>query len=138
MKTKSTMNNDNENTDQSSEVPEEYKKPFDAEKNTTEEILFNCGKFGLPKEHAVSILRNKLSVHALKQLEAALRESGSEENQHYADGIAAGEAEIATALHGSVLDADKDAYKSFSAENRRKAINNSIRKNFGIGDEEAE
>jgi len=46
--------------------------------------------------------------------------------------VSAGEAEIAAALRQNVVDAGKDAYKSFSAENRLKAINRSLSKNFGL------
>jgi TRAP-type C4-dicarboxylate transport system substrate-binding protein len=49
--------------------------------------------------------------------------------------VSAGEAEIAAALRQNVVDAGKDAYKSFSAEKHRKVINRSISKNFGIDEE---
>ncbi len=120
-------------------VPAGFKKPFDPDQNTPEEILFNCGKYGLPAENAVGILRRSSNVetrHASSLLPAALKDPDSPESRSYADGVAAGEAEIAAALHQSVIDADKDAYKSYSAENRRKAINRSIKKNFGVGEAE--
>jgi len=119
-------------------IPPRYKKPFDPDLNTPEEILFNCGKYGLPPENAIGILRRSSNVetrHASSLIPAALKDPSSPENRWYAEGMAAGEAEIAAALHQNVVDAGKDAYKSFSAENRRKAINRSISKNFGLDEE---
>lgn len=69
-------------------------------------------------------------------ISVALQDPDSLESCSYSDGVVAGKAELAAALHQSVIDADKDAYKSYSAENRRKAINRSIQKNFGVDEGE--
>lgn len=122
-----------------SAVPIGFKKPFDPDQNTPEEILFNCGKYGLPPENAVGILRRSSDAEIRKVatvISVALQDPDSLESCSYSDGVVAGKAELAAALHQSVIDADKDAYKSYSAENRRKAINRSIQKNFGVDEGE--
>ncbi len=106
------------------------------EGNSPEEIIYNCGRFGLPREQALALLRPKLGVVEARRLQEALSDPGSPEWRCYADGMAAGEAEIAVSLHESVQESKRDSYKNFSAENRRRAINRSIRENFGIGDED--
>ncbi len=131
------MKTDKENNqgNEQQQVPTQYKRPFDIEQNSFEEILYNCGKFGLPKENALSFYRSKLSKVDFQRLELALQDAESNEIQIYTDGVVAGEALLQAGLFQNVLDGERDAYKNYSAEQRRQAINKKINEHFGIGEE---
>ncbi len=122
-------------TNEQQQVPTQYKRPFDIDQNSFNEILYNCGKFGLPKENALSLYRSKLSKVDFQRLELALQDTESNEMQIYSDGVIAGETLLQEGLFQNVIDGEKDAYKSYSAEQRRKAINKKIEEHFGISEE---
>ncbi len=129
------MKKDKNQENNQQQVPTRYKRPFDIEQNSFEEILYNCGKYGLPKENVLNICRSKLSVVERKRLEVVLNDPNSEEVQLYNDGIITGEALMKAGLFQDVLDGERDAYKNYSAEQRRQAINKKINEHFGIGEE---
>ncbi len=128
-------NKDKNQTNEQEQISTQYKRPFDIEQNSFEEILYNCGKFGLPKENALSLYRLKLSKVEFQRLELALQDAESNEMQIYSDGVIAGETLLQTGLFQNVIDGEKDAYKSYSAEQRRKAVNKKIEEHFGISEE---
>ena len=116
------------------EEPQQPKEnPFDPETHTPTEILFQCGRHNLPPMHAVRLLRGHYSDDTIFHLGEAIQDPDSDEMQAYADGLAAGEAEMSVALRQATIESKKDAYKSMNNEDRQRNINQVISKNFGIG-----
>lgn len=105
---------------------------------TPAETLHDFGRLGLTITKALELLKSKLPAAEHARLAQALKNPNSPEMQQYSGGVAAGETEIAQALHTGVTDMEKDGYKNMDAERRHKAVSDAIRKNFGIGDEEEE
>ena len=112
----------------------EKTEPFDVKNNSPLEIIYECGRHGLPPMHAVKLLRGNVSEICLQETAAGLEDPDSEEMRSYNDGVAMGEAEMSAALRQSTIDNKKDAYKSMNAEEKKQAINASLHKNFGIGE----
>lgn len=100
----------------------------------TMDVIFECGKVQLPFEQIALILNDRLSRPERIELLAQLNDNNSPQFQAYARGMAEGDAQLKISLHGSASAGDSDAYKNLNAEQRKNAINESIRKNFGIGD----
>lgn len=116
------------------EYPEKKREnPFDVKTKSANDIIFECGRHGLPAMHAIRLLRGNITDERLAEIGIALTDEFSEEMQNYADGVAVGEAEMSAALRQATINSEKDSYKSMSAEDRRKSINQVIAKNFGIG-----
>lgn len=115
-------------------VPQEEEKPKALSEMTPKEVIFTCGKLNLPASQVVRILQDKLSPAQRGALLMALEDKASPEFQLYAQGQAQGDAEIKLSLHENASTGDSDAYKNLTAEQRKDAINQSIRKNFGIGE----
>ena len=113
-------------------VPEEEKKLL-AELSTID-VIYQCGKVQLPFEQIALILNQRLSKTERIALVAQLNDKNSPEFQAYARGVAEGDATLKISLHDSASTGDSDAYKNLTAEQRKNAINQSIRKNFGIGE----
>jgi hypothetical protein len=114
-------------------LPEEEKPKALAEMDKNE-VIFACGKLSLPASQVVRILHDKLTPAQRGALILALEDKASPEFQLYAQGQAQGDAEIKLSLHENAAYGDSDAYKNLTAEQRKNAINQSIRKNFGIGE----
>jgi hypothetical protein len=115
-------------------VPQEEEKPKALSEMTPKEVIFTCGKLNLPVAQVVRILQDKLLPAQRGSLLMALESKGSPEYQLYEEGRALGDAELQLTLHDRAALGDSDAYKNLTAEQRKNAINESIRKNFGIGD----
>lgn len=115
-------------------VPQEEEKPKALAEMNKNEVIFACGKLNLPASQVVRILHDKLSPAERGALLMALEDKASPEYQTYIQGQAQGDAEIKLSLHENAATGDSDAYKNLTAEQRKDAINQSIRKNFGIGE----
>lgn len=127
-----------QNTDELLNTMQRIKSQINADEMTTLDVLRECGRLALPPEHALTLLLGKLTSDEYVRLKQALKNPDSPEMQHYMGGVAAGETEIAQALHTGVTDLEKDGYKNMDAERRHKAVSKSIRKNFGIGADDEE
>ena len=112
----------------------EESKPKPLSEMDKNEVIFACGKLNLPASQVVRILHDKLTPAQRGALLMALEDKASPEYQQYAQGQAQGDAEIKLSLHENAAYGDSDAYKNLTAEQRKNAINQSIRKNFGIGE----
>lgn len=112
----------------------EKENPFDTTNKSPLDILFECGRHGLDPMQAIRILRGKIPPYLLEETAEAISNPDSPEMQSYNDGIASGEAEMTAVLRSNAIDGKKDAYKSMNTEERKRGINDVIRKNFGIGE----
>lgn len=101
---------------------------------STNDVIYQCGKVQLPFEQIALILNQRLSKTERIALVAQLNDKNSPEFHAYARGVAEGNAELRLSLHEGAATGDSDAYKNLTAEQRKNAINESIRKNFGIGE----
>ena len=111
-------------------------KPKSLAQMDKNEVIFTCGKLDLPAAQIVRILHDKLTPSERGALLMNLEDKSSPEYQLYAQGQAQGDAELKLSLHDSASSGDSDAYKNLTTEQRKDAINQSIRKNFGIGERE--
>lgn len=115
-------------------MEQEESKPKPLALMDKKEVIFTCGKLNLPAAQVVRILHDKLTPTQRGALLMALEDKASPEFQLYAQGQAQGDAELKLSLHENASTGDSDAYKNLTAEQRKDAINQSIRKNFGIGE----
>lgn len=131
------MKNNTENTHgftPSEALSNEESKPKTLSEMTPHEVIFTCGKVDLPPAQIVRILQSKLTAQQRGSLLMALQDKASPEYQLYEQGRALGDAELNMSLHEGASAGDSDAYKNLNAEQRKKAINEAIRKNFGLGE----
>ena len=117
-----------------SKEPKESKPVFDVANMTTLEVMYECGRLGFQPMHAIRLLRGTVSDNCLTETAIAIEIPDSLEMQRYYDGAAMGETELGSTLRKNAIDGKKDAYKSMNTEERKRVINDVIRKNFGIGE----
>lgn len=117
-----------------SKEPKESKPIFDVASMSTLEVMYECGRLGFPPMHAIRLLRGTVSDNCLTETAIAIEIPDSPEMQSYYDGAAMGETELGSTLRKNAIDGKKDAYKSMNTEERKRGINDVIRKNFGIGE----
>lgn len=115
-------------------LEQEQNQPKSLAEMDKKEVIFACGKLSLPPAQIVRILYDKLTAAERGALLMNLEDKSSPEYQIYAQGQAQGDAELKLSLHQGAAVGDSDSYKNLTAEQRKDVINQSIRKNFGIGE----
>lgn len=120
--------------DENQDNQEEIKLSRSLDDLTTDEVIRMCGKAQVPFHKLVQILESRLTLQERAQLLNNLQQKGSYYYNLYTQGISEGEFEMSVALHNLTLAGEKDAYKNLNAEMRKRAINESLAKNFGLGE----